>query len=274
MKKKKIISVSRLLVFLFIFTIFNIIVFFVCVTCPIFQERISVSSDVARSITSFQITISLVSITIMILFLGSTNERIMGISYKKIFFNEDFFRFFNVTNCVFLMLAFIVFSIVSSNILVNIEYSKVSLFGKIVCEISLFCSILLMFYMVTLGLILKYKQSRIYYKIYKGLKNKKVSIYDEIIEKISIFEVKENEYQQYIIEEFIILSYICLNIRDFESNIREQEQVLRRIISKIRNMIEKDPRDNSYLLIKLYKEAEKAFKKDDAKDLFCCTFYE
>lgn len=127
--------------------------------------------------------------------------------------------------------------------------------------------------MIYLGLILKYKQSRIYNKIYKTLESKKkIQIYYKIVEKLDVFEIKENEYQQYITEEFIVLSYICLNISSFEIDINEQERILRKIVYRIRNMIEKDPRDNTFLILKLYKEAEKTFKKDKAKDLFCCDF--
>lgn len=274
MKRKKIIDIYRgWIIFFIVFIFVNIIICLICGKNPCIQEHISLSADVARNITSMQITISLVSITIMTLFLGSANERILGISYKKIFFHEDFFGFFNITNCVFMMLIFILFSVVSSLFLVNLDYDVVCLFGKIVCIVSLFCSIFLLFYMISLDLILKYKQSRVYNKIYKSLNGKKkLQIYNEIVEKLEILGTKENEYHQYIIEECIILSFICLNISDFETNIDEQERILRKIVFKVRSMIIKDPRDNSFLLVKLYKEVEETFKKDKAKDLFSCSF--
>lgn len=89
MKKKKIIDKGSLLAFLGVFVIANIIIYFICIKFPCIQEWITLSSDATRSITSMQITISLVSITITILFLGSANERILGISFKKIFFHRD-----------------------------------------------------------------------------------------------------------------------------------------------------------------------------------------
>ncbi|MCM1121192.1 MAG: hypothetical protein NC416_01275 [Eubacterium sp.] len=274
MKKKKIIDRGKLIIFLVSFVLINMIIYIICLKCPCIQEHISLSADATRSITSMQITISLVSITIMILFFGSTNERILGISYKKIFFHDDFFKFFNITNCVFLMPLLILCSVTSSLLLVNLNYSKVCLLGKIVCGVSLFCSIFLLFEMIYLGFILKYKQSKIYNKIYEALESKKKEqVYNQIIEKLNVFQTKEREYQQYIIEECIILSYICLNIRKFETNINEQERILQIIINKIKDMINKDPRDNTSLLLKLYKEAEKIFKKDNAKDLFCCNFF-
>lgn len=272
MTTKKIIH-KDLFVFIFFFVLANALICFIWDQNPCIQEHFSLTTDATRSITSMQITISLVSITIMILFLGSVNERILGISYKRIFFHKDLFGFFNMTNCVFLMLFFILYSVVSSLILINFDCSGVCLFGKIACEVSLFCSIVLLYKMISLGLILKYKQSRIYNKIYKALESKeKIQIYNEIVEKLDVFETKENEYQQYIIEEFIILSYICLNINNFETDINEQERIVQKIINKIGNMIKKDPRNNIFLLKKLYEEAEKIFKKDKAKDLFCCSF--
>lgn len=273
MKKKKIIDKGSLLALLGVFVIANMIIYFICIKFPCIQEWITLSSDSTRSITSMQITISLVSITIMILFLGSANERILGISFKKIFFHRDFWKFINITNCIFLMLIIMVCSVVSSLLLVNIDFNRVCLLGKIICVVSLFYSIFLLFNMISLGLILEYKQSRIYNRIYKTLENKKnLQTYHEIVEKIDFFEIEKNKYRQYIMEECIILSYICLNISDFESNISEQERILRKIICKIGNMIKEDPRDNSFLLLKLYEKAKETFKEEKAKDLFCCKF--
>lgn len=171
------------------------------------------------------------------------------------------------------MLILMVCSVVSSLLLVNIDFNGVCLLGKIVCVVSLFYSIFLLFNMISLGLILEYKQSRIYNRIYKTLENKKnLQTYHEIVEKIDFFEIEKNKYRQYIVEECIILSYICLNISDFESNINEQERILRKIICKIGNMIKEDPRDNSFLLLKLYEKAKEIFKEEKAKDLFCCKF--
>lgn len=172
------------------------------------------------------------------------------------------------------MLIFIVCSVVSSLFLVNMDYSGAGLFGKIVCVVSLFCSIFLLFYMIFLGFILKYKQSRIYSKIYRVLKGKKaLKIYYEIVEKLDVFEIKENEFREYIIEEFIILSYICLNIKNFETNANEQKRVLQKIVCKTRNIIRSDPRDDTVLLKKLYKETEKIFGEDKAKKAIYFDFF-
>lgn len=274
MKKKSIIVKDSMLAFLVIFVLVDVIIYAVCVENPCIQAHITLSADAVRSISSMQITISLVSITIMTLFLGSINEKILGISYKRIFFRGDFFKFFNIPNCIFLMLIFIVCSVVSSLLLVNMDYSEAGLFGKIVCVVSLFCSIFLLFYMIFLGFILKYKQSRIYRKIYKILESKKaLKIYHEIVEKLDVFEIKENESREYIIEEFIILSYICLNIKNFETNISEQKRVLQKIVCKTRNMIKSDPRDDDVLLDKLYGEVKEIFGEDKAKKAIDFDFF-
>lgn len=93
MKKKNIIVKGSLLPFLVTFVLVDAIIYAVCVGNPCIQAHITLSADVVRSISSMQITISLVSITIMTLFLGSINEKILGISYKKIFFMRIFLDF-------------------------------------------------------------------------------------------------------------------------------------------------------------------------------------
>lgn len=266
MNKHRIIS-WKLPLLLFIYFCINVIVILIYCNFSFLKEYINISDDILENIIDFQVNISLISITIMILFLEIADHRIMGMSYKKVFFKDVFFPYFNITNCIYLMLISMVISLCSYNFLINVE-NCISLIGKIVCETTLYCSIIVMFYMITLGFILQYKKSRIYYIVYKKLKRKDRKIYNEIINKLVVFTTEQNSYQQYIKDEFFIFSYIFLNIDDFESDDHLKQVARSKIINRINNMVKNDLRNNFELLVILYKYAEKTFGKEKANELF------
>lgn len=60
--------------------------------------------DAMLYLVSIQVTIAMLAITIMILFLDVAQERILGVSYKYIFFKSNMFGKFNITECIFSML--------------------------------------------------------------------------------------------------------------------------------------------------------------------------
>ena len=268
MKKKAIISGMHISLVLLCYLIFNVIIFFVSNKYVFIKDCITISSDVVNTITSYQINISLISITIMIFFLGSVEERIMGISYKKIFFNGTFFYCFNITNCIFLMLIFMTVSIFSSCVLLNTKFDIICFISKITCGTALIFSIIFLFYMAYLGMILKYKQSRVYCKIFEELEKANEDIYKEIVKHLDMLNDKK-EYRQYIREEFIILAYILLNIDNFVDNTCNKRVVMEKIISTIHMIIKYDYRNNYDILVILYNEAKEVFGKEDANYIFC-----
>lgn len=124
------------------------------------------------NITSVQVSISLISITILQLILPDSKERIFGITYQNILFKWKVLKYFNALDCMMYMLFLMIISIllaVASEIIANINIQRI-------CKLSFLCtmveSFLLAVYMIYLGLITKFKKSRIYYLLYKRLGKK------------------------------------------------------------------------------------------------------
>lgn len=230
---------------------------------PIFN----ISASVANNITMMQITISLISITIMELFLNSADDRIMGISYKRLFCKNFIWKVFNLINCIYFMLLLMTVSMLASIVLFYIEMTKS--ISQITLMTALCFTTILMFHMINLGLVCKYKKSQIYNIIYKCFEKKRKG-YDELYEKIICYlnyDV-EKKYNEYIREEVMILSYLYLNLEKFEDNIGKRRIIRNQIIVCINKIITNDPRNNQYLAILLYEELIKTFNKGQVNTLF------
>ncbi len=131
--------------------------------------------DAMLYLVSIQVTIAMLAITIMVLFLDVVQERILGISYKYIFFKGNMFRGPNITECIFFMLGLMTYSIICTFILAGIDNYQFGRYSRWGLCLSVMATIILMFRMVWLGMIAKYKKSRIYELIKKKLKMEYVS---------------------------------------------------------------------------------------------------
>lgn len=126
--------------------------------------------DAMLYLVSIQVTIAMLAITIMILFLDVVQERILGISYKYIFFKSNIYGMFNITECIFSMLGLMTYSIICTFILAGIDNYQWQRYSRFGLCLSMSGTVVLMFRMVWLGMIAKYKKSRIYELILKKLK--------------------------------------------------------------------------------------------------------
>lgn len=126
--------------------------------------------DAMLYLVSIQVTIAMLAITIMILFLDVAQERILGVSYKYIFFKSNMFGKFNITECIFSMLGLMAYSIICTFILAGIDNYQSQRYSRFGLCLSMAGTMALMFRMAWLGMIAKYKKSRIYERIQKKLK--------------------------------------------------------------------------------------------------------
>lgn len=293
MKKKRIVDHKKILFFAsgmfisaFLISFFRYIFYS--------NQQIGISSDVLYNIVSIQITISLLSITIMELMLENIDERIMGISRKYIFFNNDILKYFNAIDCIYYMLWLMIISIFSTVVLFNIDYAFIKTMSKCLVLLSLVVTIPLMFRMIKLGLISKHKKSTIYYwfdhRLKENIINKKFNRqpYGKMTYALNTWlgDLKgtEDMHNQYIIEEFVVLArlYLCMEAEeksDENKNIIIEivkflvkkypgdngllnkisteisiEKDKNIIIEIIKLIVKKDPRDNKYLLNKVLTE--------------------
>lgn len=163
------------------------------------------------NILSVQVSISLLSITIVQLILPDRKERIFGVTYQGILFKWKVFRCLNVLDCTIYMFLSMIINILLSfanSIIINTDIQNIC---NIVFIFVMFESVLLAVYMVYLGLISKFKKSRIYYLLYKRIKNGSNDVYNMLLKgmKTHPFNTKNNN-MEYINVEIEILKYMLL----------------------------------------------------------------
>lgn len=157
-------------------------------------EYISFSSGDAWTLASVQITIALLAITVFEVLSGDLGKRVVGISYKRILFHHDFFRI-NAMDCIGGLFVSILVCIVGGGMGTISGYTLISRCGRwivVLMTIIALCFVIRLFYFIVL---VKYKTSRIFYLIYRRLKEgKKYCIHIEgNVEKYFSF-TKQRDY--------------------------------------------------------------------------------
>lgn len=230
------------------------------------------------SINSLQTTISLLSITIMELVFNDIDFRIMGMSYKFIFFNNRIFYIFNITYCLFYMIIAFIINICMTLLVSVPALSKYDSFIYTFETQILLLSTLLCLRMIYLAIVAKHKKSQVYYQIYKILE-KKINTPSDFsrFKHINLFMRKlrflnrfkfENAYKriidwledidtpsenhesihnQYIEEEIYLLFFLLKNLEKLENNPSIIEEIKNKIRNKMNYIIISDKRDNKYL---------------------------
>lgn len=202
------------------------------------------------SIMSAQISISMISITIMQLILPESKERIFGVRYQNIFYKWKVLKYFNALDCMMYMLFLMIIGIflsVASSIIVNINIQRI-------CKLAFLCamieSLLLAVYMIYLGLITKFKKSRIYYLLYKRLRLSKnrnkpntrnYEIYSMLVKGMIKypFNKADDEDNEYLKDELTILEYMYQHEKEFLWYKRDKEIILDKIEKEKKKRIEK-----------------------------------
>lgn len=235
-----------------IFSIKNICLFFgqlvsliVIVSCFILYVKIPVGnlgSLSPISILSVQTSISLLSITIMQLILPDRKERIFGATYQSILFKWKVLKYFNALDCMMYMLILMMTNISLAVMSVIVTNSN----AKLICILSFLCimieSFILMVYMIHLGLIARFKKSRIYYWLYKRISKRNIQsteVYNMLLKgmKESNEKNQNNEKSDYLDVEVCILKYMLSHIEEFKLYNMNKEEAFQLIKIELDNRI-------------------------------------
>lgn len=172
------------------------------------------------NLVSPQVSISFLSITIMQLILPNRKEKILGVTYQNLLFKWKVFKHFNVLDCTMYMFLLMAINISLSIADVVIIDETIKMICKAIFVLILFESFLLAIYMIYLGLISKFKISRIYYLLFKRMCHGNSDVYNMLLKgmrkNISESEDKGNESKDYIKAEIAMLEYMSIHIDDFE----------------------------------------------------------
>lgn len=214
-EKKSVFSLKNIALF-----IGQLIIFGIIIALLIKYNKIPVGDLKNLSpinISSVQTSISLLSITIMQLILPDRKEKIFGVTYQSILFKWKVFRHLNVLDCTMYMLLLMVINISLSIASIIIPSTTIQNICKAIFLLVLFESFFLAIYMVYLGLISKFKKSRIYYLLYKRMSKGNSDVYNMLLKgmKKNTF-VPQNENKEYTKVEIAILDYMSIHIDDFK----------------------------------------------------------
>ncbi len=215
-ERKPVFSGKNVFLFVLQLCILTIIIIVIEKYISIPIENLSNFSPIG--IASVQTSISLLSITIMQLILPSGKERILGVTYQNILFKWKFLKYFNALDCMMYMLLLMIINI-SLSIASVIVSERIQNICKIIFMCILLESFILAIYMVYLGLITKFKKSRIYYLLYKRMfkcNARRNDVYNTILKGIKKYPFKQKEDEnEYLKDELIILKCMKDHINDF-----------------------------------------------------------
>lgn len=214
-EKKPIFSLKNILLF-----IGQLIVFCVIITLLVIYDKMPVGNLKNLSpinIAAVQTSISLLSITIMQLILPDRKEKIFGVTYQNILFKWKVFRYLNALDCTMYMLLLMMINISISIASIIIISTTIQIICKAIFLLVLFESFFLAIYMVYLGLICKFKKSRIYYLLYKRMCQGNSDVYNMLLKGMreNTFE-SQDDNKEYIKVEVAMLEYMSIHIDNFK----------------------------------------------------------
>lgn len=225
-----------------------------CVIGPSVLELLKnkgIDPTIPTDITTIIMTISTISISMFQIIIEKVNDRILGMSYKKIFFKDSIWKYMNFPNSAVILLEMLILSnilnLFKNNVYINILHCVI-----LVITICFSCWI---FY---LSLIVVIKKSKIYYAIKKKIINNRYkNIISDIIEKLPLLESEKEKYHNsYIYEEIGILIHLILAIED-------NKDLKERVINIINNMIICDDRKDEDLILNIECKGNKEFGKNE-----------
>ncbi|CEO06747.1 hypothetical protein [Paraclostridium sordellii] len=203
--------------------------------------------------TTIIIALSTISISMFQIIIEKVNDRILGMSYKKIFFKDRIWKYRNFSNSSLILLEMLIVSnilnLFEKNVYINILHCLI-----LVITIYFSCWI---FY---LSLIVVIKKSKIYYaiknKINKNIDDIDNNIIGDIIEKLPLLEKeKEKCHNSYIYEEIGILVHLIIAIKDN----KDIDKYKKRVINIIRNRIFYDDREKEKLISNIESKGNREF---------------
>lgn len=207
-------------------------------------------------INTIIIALSTISISMFQIIIEKVNDRILGMSYKKIFFKDRIWKYSNFPNSSLILLEMLIVSnilnLFKENVYINILHCII-----LVITIYFSCRI---FY---LSLIVVIKKSKIYYAIKKKIINSMDdidnNIISDIIEELPLLE-KENKkcYNSYIYEEIGVLIHLIIAIKDNKNIDKHKKQV----INIIRNKIIYDDREIEKLISNIERKGNIEFGEE------------
>lgn len=249
---KKLINKKSIFGFKYI-CILNIIFIILCiVSCFVGKfiinllENVNLNLTMPDDITTIIITLSIVSISVFQIIIEKIDHRIIGMSYKRLFFKDTIWRYRNFPNSTFILLEMmmlsIIFNIIKNNVYINIIQC-------IILAITIYFS----FWVFYLSLIAVIKKSKIYYLIKKKITNKFLigedNIIAAIINKLPSLEHNEIKYchNSYIYEEVGVLIYLIIAMEQCDNVKNDYRDYKIKIINAIKNIIINDDREVEYL---------------------------
>ncbi len=226
------------------------------------------------SLMPVQVTISLLSITILQLLLFNAEETVLGLTFQNIFFKWDVLKYFNLINCLMYMML-----LMTANLLLSIvSVGRVGEVAGIFCRIGGITALLetlpLAFYMVRLGLLARYKKSRIYLLILKRIKkelsdpSKGCPICGSIIAAKDygppyvIGDRRTSVHNRYYLEEFFLFAYLFLNAERIEGINIGQDERKDIFYYKIIILLQREYAYNIRVLRELHAWGKKKFGED------------
>ena len=171
-----------------------------------------------KSFLSLQSTISFWSITIMSYMLQEKENKVLGLSYKNIFFKWSIYKYFNAADCIMYLLLMLITNIVIATEIINNKY--IIFLAKCWFIIILVLSFILVFYMIHLCIVAKFKKSRIYSQIEKKIRKRDRELYISILKGIVKYSInnkseclkEEKINYDYYVDEVKILKLMKKNI--------------------------------------------------------------
>ncbi len=198
-------------------------------------------------VSGIQIILSLLSIISFQLMVYNGDEPILGISYGQFFLTDDIVGKWNYSNCLYLLLEMMGISVISTLVLNAVSVPALIELSGLIVVFCLVISVFLAYRVIYLGILAKYRKSRLYYRLLKKLGRQRVGekLYFQIrkdIDSLNQSVVEYKKYDEYLIEKLTVYIYILLSIETFEPKVKGQEMMSRLIMERIRWMIARDTR--------------------------------
>ena len=272
-KEKKLIEEKRIfdwkrickLNFIFLFIKFMILVIGIYLKKQIPKGVIHISNennnDFFNNIQNVIIALSTISASIFQIVIQNINDRIMGISYKRIFFNDLIWKYFNFSTCIFILAEVVVISILNCSI--KICDQPIYQLIRYVMQIELLLIAIGFSYTIYyLTLIAVFKKSIIYKKMKeKIINNESNTIIDKISENLHLIKreaIKEERlHNSYLYEEIGIFAHIIMKLKEkvYEDRISRND-----IIETMKIIIINDNRDLETICNNIKSRGDEEFK--------------
>lgn len=251
-----------ILIFILTFVVIAFIVhsFIYSSKCEIIKKIEEIFVFNISDILNFGITWGMISISIFPILIENIDMRILGISYKVIFFKNIPWKVMNYTKVSVIVLESMLFSIFFS-------FLESSIYVKAIEVILLIIIILGSLCILYLSYIAVIKTSKIYVKILKRIKsNPEVDndVVKVIRKKLIRFPVTlpykgEKNHDTYIEEEIGVLLFIAALVHGQDNEFYE------RIIKEIIYKIEKDSMERNKVFEEIIEKGNEEFEKKDSK---------